>query len=186
MGNDPQKAAASAMSSAASAGKAGVNAAADFARSSAESGSRATSATMDAGLSAMSEMTRMFADFRLPGAPDMQALMAAHRRNLDTLAAANRVAMEGAQAIARRNMEIMQQSMAEMTETIQAMATPDNPQTKAARQAELVKRSYERAVANLREISDLIQKSNGEAVELLNRRFTEALDEVRALIHKPG
>ena len=41
----------------------------------------------------------------------MGRFVAANRRNIETLTAANRVAMEGAQAVARRNMEIMQQNL---------------------------------------------------------------------------
>ena len=144
-----------------------------------------TARTMtDMGASAMSEFTRMFADMKMPAMPDMDALMSAHRRNLETLSAANRVALEGAQAVARRNMEIMQQTMAELTDTMRSFAGVDNPSARAARQADLLKTAYERAVSNMQEVGDLIQKSSGEALGLLNHRFTEALDEVKALAAK--
>ena len=83
-------------------------------------------------------------------------------------------------------MEIMQQTMAEMTEAMREMASPESPQVKAARQAEMLKVAYERAVAHIRELADLIQRANGEAVEMLNRRFTEALDEVKRLAAQGG
>ena len=41
-------------------------------------------------------------------------------------------------------------------------------------------------MSNTRELSELIQRSNGEALELLNKRFTEAMDEVKALAEKAG
>ncbi len=41
-------------------------------------------------------------------------------------------------------------------------------------------------MANLQEIADLIQRSNSEAVGLLNKRFTEAMEEVKALMAKAG
>ncbi len=138
----------------------------------------------DMGANAMSEFTRMFADMKLPAMPDMEALMSAHRRNLETLSAANRVALEGAQAVARRNMEIMQQTMSELTDTMRSLTGADNPSARAARQADLLKAAYERAVSNMQEIGDLIQKSSGEALGLLNHRFAEALDEVKQLTAK--
>ena len=144
----------------------------------------ATRKMSEMGTSAMSEFTRMFADMKMPAMPDMDALMAAHRRNLETLSAANRVALEGAQAVARRNMEIMQQTMSELTDTMRSFAAAENPSTRAARQAEMLKGAYERAVANMQEIGELIQKSSGEALGLLNHRFTEALDEVKQLSAK--
>jgi phasin family protein len=134
-----------------------------------------------------SDVTRMFSDMRFPSMlPDAGVLMAAHRRNMDVLSQANRLALEGAQAVARRHMEIMQQTMTELTEHVRELATSDTPQHKAARQAELVKQSYERAVSNIRELSDLIQRSNGEAITLLNDRFKEAMDEIKVLLEKSG
>ena len=138
----------------------------------------------DMGASAMGEFTKMLASMKAPAMPDMEALMSAHRRNLETLSAANKVALEGAQAIARRNMEIMQQTMSELTEGMRHFGATETPQARAARQADMLKSAYERAVATMQEISGLIQKSNGEALGLLNNRFAEAIDEVKLLVSK--
>lgn len=133
------------------------------------------------------DFSRMFTDMRFPTMlPDTGVLMSAHRRNMDALSQANRLALEGAQAVARRHMEIMQQTMTELTEHVRELASTETPQAKAARQAELVKASYERAVANIKELSDLIQRSNGEALALLEHRFREAMDEIKTIIEKAG
>src|ERR1700749_1147594 len=130
------------------------------------------------------EFGKLFADMKLPAMPDMEAFVSASRRNMETLTAANRVALEGAQTVARRHMEIVQQSMAELTEAMRTMSSVEPPQAKAAKQAELLKQAYERAVAHMKELSDLITHSNAQAVKLLNNRFTEAMDEIRALADK--
>jgi len=126
----------------------------------------------------------MFRDMKLPAVPDMEALLATYRRNIEVLSAANRVALEGAQTVAQRHMEILQQTMAELSENMQALTAVDTPQAKAAKQAELLKRAYERAVANTKEMSDLIQHANSEALGLLNRRVMEAMDEIKTLMEK--
>ncbi len=137
--------------------------------------------------SVFGEMTKIFSDMRFPSfVPDSGALMAAHKRNMDALAAANRLAIEGAQAVARRNMEIMQTAMGELTAHLRELASAGSPKAKAARQAELIKQSYEHAVSNIRELSDLIQKSNEEALSLLNQRFRESMDEIKQLLEKSG
>ncbi len=144
---------------------------------------------MDAGMAKMAEFTKMFSDMKMPGMagmPDMDAFLSAHRRNMEVLTAANRVALEGAQAVARRHMEIMQQTMTEMTETMRDLSSPDSPSAKAAKQTELMKSSYEHAVAHMKELADLIQRANGEALEMLNHRFAEAMDEVKLLAAKTG
>lgn len=130
------------------------------------------------------DFTKLFADMKMPSTPDMGALMKAHQRNMETLTAANKMALEGAQAVAQRQGEIVKQSMAELTEAMTAMAGAGTPQEKAVKQAELLKHGYECGVANLRELGDLISKSNAEAIEVLNRRFAEAVEEVKALAVK--
>ena len=128
------------------------------------------------------EFQKMLSQMKLPGMPDTEALMRAHQRNMEALSAANRIALEGAQAVAKRHVEMMQQTMAELTETLKALASGGGPQDKAAKQAEMLKVAYERAVANTREVGDLIQRSNGEAMGALNHRVTEAIDELTQLI----
>jgi len=136
------------------------------------------------GAGSTGDFAKLFSEMKLPAMPDMEPFIAANRRNIETFTAANRVAMEGAQAIARRNMEIMQQSVAELTEGMKALATAEGPQAKAAKQAEMLKQAYEHAVANMQELRDLIQQSNAEALALINQRFVEAMDEVKALAEK--
>ena len=130
------------------------------------------------------DFTKFFTDMKLPALPDMEAFLSASRKNMETLSAANQVALDGAQAVARRHMEIVQSSMAEMTEAMKSLATADAPQAKAAKQAELLKQAYQHAVTHMKELSDLIQQSNAEALALLNKRFAEAMDEVKVLADK--
>src|SRR3954451_24860261 len=68
-------------------------------------GRRAT----EAGMARMAEFTRMLSDLKFATMPDMEAFLAAHRRNMEALSAANRIALEGAQTVAKRQMEILQQ-----------------------------------------------------------------------------
>ena len=142
------------------------------------------SQAMGQARTAAEDFSKMFTQMKMPSMPGMDEVMAAYKKNVEVMTAANRIALEGAQAVAKRHMEIMQQTMTEMTETMRSLTSPEAPQAKAAKQAELLKVAYERAVTNTKEMSDLIQRSNGEALGLLNTRFTEAMDEVRGLMAK--
>jgi phasin family protein len=131
------------------------------------------------------DFKKIFSDMKVPPMPDMEAVLSAHKRNLEALSEANRVALEGAQAVARRHMEIMQSTMAGLTDTLKSMAVNEAPASRAAKQAELLKQAYENAVSNTRELGDLIQKSNSEAMGKLNHRFSEAMTEMKTLFKKP-
>src|SRR5947209_12142182 len=139
----------------------------------------------EVGLSVADQLTKRIAEMQRV-MPDMEAMSTAHRRNMEALSAAYRASLEGAQAVARRNAEIMQQAVAEMEQAVRAVASAEAPKDKAAKQAELLKEAYQHAVANLKELGDLIQKSSAEAMGLLNRRFAEGMDEVKAMMEKSG
>ncbi len=130
------------------------------------------------------DITRMLSEMKMPAMPDVEALSEASRRNIKALTEANRVALEGAQAVARRHMEIMQQAVSDMSEGMKALTSAETPQAKAAKQTELVKQGYQRAVTNMQELGDLIQRSNSEALNLLSRRFAEAMDELKSMAEK--
>jgi phasin family protein len=137
----------------------------------------------EAGLSVADQLTKRIAEMQRV-MPDMEAMSTAHRRNMEALSAAYRASLEGAQAVARRNGEIMQQAMAEMEQAVRAVASAEAPKEKAAKQAELLKEAYQHAVGNMKELGDLIQKSSAEAIGVLNKRFAEGMDEVKAMMDK--
>ncbi len=130
------------------------------------------------------DFKKMFDDLKIPQVPDIEAVLGAHRRNLEALSEANRLALEGAQTVARRHMEIMQATMSGLTQTLREIATTDTPNERAAKNAALLKQAYENAVSNTRELGDLIQKSHTEAMDRLNQRFSEAMTEMRGVFKK--
>jgi len=127
---------------------------------------------------------KFMADLKIPSMPDVEAVLGTHKRNLEALTEANRLALEGAQVVARRHMEIMQSTMSELTETLKELTTTTNPTSRAAKHTELLRQAFETSVANSRELGDLIQKSNTEALGKLNARFSEAMLEMKTLFDK--
>jgi phasin family protein len=142
------------------------------------------STVMSHAKQAADEMNRMLQTMKMPPVPATNELMEAYKRNLEAMSAANRIALEGAQTVARRHMEIVQQTMAELSENLRAMAGIEAPGEKAAKQTELLKQAFEHAVSNTKELADMIQHANTEAVGLLNKRFAEAMDEAKTLIEQ--
>ena len=130
------------------------------------------------------DVSGFFANLKLPLMPDMAALMAAQQRNIEAMNQAYQVTQQSGQELTRRHMEIMQQTMVELRETMQSIASPETPQAKASKQAELLKNAYERAVTNMKEFSETIQHANAEALDVLNKRFVEAVNEVKTLADK--
>src|SRR5258708_3509528 len=83
------------------------------------------------------------ASIRFPFMFDMTALLAAQQRNMEAIVAAGRAVQEGVQAVAQRNVEIVQQMFDGISERLQAMDIPECPRDRAMRQTETTIKAYE-------------------------------------------
>lgn len=124
------------------------------------------------------DVSKYLGDFKVPGV-DVENIVANQRKNIEALTQANKLAFEGLQNVVKRQVEILRQAMDEVAQVSKEFAEPGNAQDKAAKQAEFAKEAFERALANGRELAEMIAKANSEAFDLLNKRFSQSLDEAR-------
>jgi len=129
------------------------------------------------------DFTKLTEQFKVPTV-DTEALLDSQRKNIEAFSVANRIAFEGAQAVTQRQVEILRQVMEESAAVVKQLTAAGKPEDKLADQAELLKHTYEQSVANFRELAEMGAKSNGEAVEVLSRRVTEGLDELKTALQK--
>ena len=121
---------------------------------------------------------KYFEQFKVP-AMDVDALVAAQKKNIEVLTAANKIMFEGARAVSARQVEILRQGMEEAVANVQALTAAGAPDKAIVKQAEIAKKSYEEGLANLQELAELASKSNTEAAELINGRVTESFEEMK-------
>ncbi len=131
----------------------------------------------------MEEFSKMLKQYNLPGV-DMDALMASQKKNMEALTQANRVALEGMQAVAKRQAEILQETMNEASKAVDVLSKAGSPTEVAAKQAELAKDAFERALSNMRELAEMVAKSNQEATSTINARISGTLDEIKDMALK--
>jgi phasin family protein len=124
----------------------------------------------------ITDFSKIMADYKIPGV-DWQEVIAAQQKNLQALAKANQVLVEGAQAVMRREIEILQKAMAELAEASRDMMQQGDPQAQASKR--LDKTSFEAAIQNMRELAEVAGKSNREALEVINQRALESFEEIR-------
>ncbi|MEQ8355148.1 MAG: phasin family protein [Kiloniellaceae bacterium] len=129
------------------------------------------------------DFTQAADQFKFPGL-DAQALVEYQKRNVEAFASANKIALEGAQAVIRRQAEILRQGVEEASKAFTEMNAAGTPQDKIVKQAELAKGAFEAALANLRELSEMASKSNGEAANLLSSRVSESFGEFTGEVKK--
>jgi phasin family protein len=129
------------------------------------------------------DFSKVMGDFKVPMF-DVEALVAAQRRNLEAFAAANQLALEGAQAVTRRQGELLRQSVNEVSGMFREMVSNASPEEKLAREAELAKVAFEKTVANVNEIADLVSKAQRDAASVISRRVVEGMEELKGFVSK--
>jgi phasin family protein len=126
------------------------------------------------------DVTKLMGDFKLPNV-DIDSVMAVGRRNIEALSEANKLAAEGFQAVARRQAEIVREAVTDFQSTVKDLLANRSAEGLPQRQAELAKKSFEAAVANARELAEITSKANAEVFEVINKRFVESIEEIKAL-----
>jgi len=129
------------------------------------------------------EFTKIAGQYKVP-AFDVDAVMASQRKNIEALTAANTAAAEGMQQIAARQAQILQENLDAATKAVTDLTKSGSPKDVASKQTDLFKQAFENALANMRELADMVAKSNTEAANVVNDRIKENLDEIKTLAEK--
>ena len=127
------------------------------------------------------DFSKLLENYKIPGV-DMDAFVAAQKKNLDAMTKANQTAFEGVQAISKRQMELMQTTMEDLQTLAKSAMEGGEPQEKVTKQAEAAKAALEAMIKNMREIAEMASKSNTEAFEHINKRLAELMEEVQGVV----
>jgi phasin family protein len=125
------------------------------------------------------DVTKIFADFRVRPL-DVEAVWAAQRRNIEAMSQANQAAVEGVNALARRQIELARETFEGFSTLLRDLAQPASPEERVAKNTEYVKQMIEKGVNHGREITTIATKASSDAAEILHRRASESLDEIRS------
>src|SRR5262245_43736822 len=125
------------------------------------------------------EFSRALAQVKMPGL-DTTALAEGGRRDIEALVAANRSLYEGLQALSRKQSEIRQQTI-ENFQDAAVGAVAGIGANDPVKQAELARKAFSQAITDMRELAEIAQKSQKEAVAGITERAKQRADEIRSL-----
>ncbi len=129
------------------------------------------------------DVTKVMADLRVPGV-DVDHLMKTSKKNIDAVNAANSLLVEGMKEIAKRQAEIVREAMEDAASASTEMMNQGSPEDKVAKQTELAKSAFEKALSNVKELAEMTAKSQSEAFDVINKRMSETMDEFKASLAK--
>src|SRR5881397_3560680 len=104
------------------------------------------------------DVTKIFADFRFRPF-DVEAAWTAQRRNIEALSQANRAAVDGVQAVARRHIELTRETFEGFSALMRDLASPVSPEARIAKNAEYMKQMLDKGISHGREIATIAAKA---------------------------
>jgi phasin family protein len=126
------------------------------------------------------EFTKILEQFKLPGV-DMGSVIEARRKDIEALTEANRIAFEGMQSLVQKQTEILRKTMEEMQEAAKQMAAGGRMPS-ISNQGEFAQQTLVKAFQNMRELAEVVQKSQTEALQTMNKRALQSMEELKKLM----
>jgi phasin family protein len=127
--------------------------------------------------------TKLGEQLKIPSI-DMTKIMEHHQKNLEAMTKSWQAMASGASEIASRQREIVQQAVQDVTAMVQEYKPGGSAQEIMAKQTEFAKKAMEAAIANTRDITELVQKSSAEAFKIVQDRMKESYEEIRSSVEK--
>jgi phasin family protein len=115
---------------------------------------------------------------------DMTKIMEHQQKNLEAMTKSWQAMAGGAQEIANKQREIFEAAVKDVTAMVQEYKPGGSPQDIMTKQAEFAKKAMEAAIANTRDIAELVQKSTAEAFKIVQDRMKESYEEIRTTVEK--
>ena len=127
------------------------------------------------------DVTKMIEQFKFPGL-DMAPIVESRRKDMEVIVQANKATFEAMQAVARKQTEVFTQAMQGIQDSAKALAAGGGVLMDPAKQAELMRTAYEKAMAEMKEIAEMTRKSQAAVMAGITMRATESLQEVKKLM----
>jgi phasin family protein len=115
---------------------------------------------------------------------DVTKIMEHHQKNIDAMGRSWQAVASGATAVANKQREIFEGAIRDISEIAKDYKPGGSPQEIFTKQAEFGKKTMEAAIANTRDIAELMQKSGTDALKIIHERMQQSYDEIRASMEK--
>ena len=119
--------------------------------------------------------------FKVPGV-DVNAIIESRRKDMDALIAANQATAAAMQQIAKKQTEILTQALQAAQEGAQKLAKGVGGAIDPMKQAELTRKAYEKALADMKEVGEIAQKAQTTAMSGITARAQQSVQEMTKLM----
>jgi phasin family protein len=129
------------------------------------------------------DFSKIAGEFKLP-VVNVETVVETNRKNFAALTTASTAAVESIKTIAQRQGDMVRAAMEDFSKYGSEVLGAASIEEKAAKQIDFAKKTYDLALANTKELTDLYTKGQTEAFQTLNARVAELTEEVKAAFAK--
>ncbi len=123
------------------------------------------------------DLAKLFEHFKVPGV-DVSAMVESGRKDMEALVEANKAAFQGVQALALKQKEMLAEAMRKIEE----YAKHAGASSASARQTEMARDAYHKVLADMKELAEIVRKSQAQAMTQVTDRAIEHLQELKRMI----
>ena len=117
-------------------------------------------------------------NLKIPGA-DVNAVVNYHRNNIQAMTEVAQVTSSGTQAMMAKQREVLEETLAEITDMIQDASKNTDPGQMMSNQMEFAKKSFDATIKNTTEMGEILRDTNMKSYEILKNRVQESIEEIR-------
>jgi phasin family protein len=136
--------------------------------------------TMDA-VTLLSEIKKLADYLKSPGA-DVRQAIEARQKDFETLIAATRTTLDGAQVLTAKQSELLRGTIDELSRVFQQVGKPGSAAGGAKVSAEVVQKTVHTALQSMSDLVDIATKSQAKAIDIVARRVHENVEEWMRLL----
>lgn len=120
--------------------------------------------------------------FEMPklAAVDADAMMATQRRNVEAMTSAGQILVDGMKTLAQRQVEIMQARMSAFGQKFETAVKAKEPGA-VQDGVDEAKQAYEQAVADTKELVEIVTKAQAEAMQVVNHCMLANFDDLKKM-----
>ena len=126
-------------------------------------------------------LSKLIEQFKLPGV-DMGSIVANRQKDIQALIDTNNAAHESFRQLAKKQADIYTQAMQSAQEGLQAMAK-NGMAVDPSKLNEFVLKAHEKAVAQMKELAQMTQQAQNDAMARITQRAHESMEELKKLLH---
>ncbi|MEM5329108.1 phasin family protein [Paraburkholderia sp. JHI2823] len=127
----------------------------------------------------LAEYTKAITRFKLPGI-DLAAILESGRKDIEALGLASSAALSGVQAIAQKQVAILQSAISGLQSLITKPAAQDA--APAANTGEVVQQAVKKSLADIQDLVDTAYRAQSDSVAVVTKRVAEHVEELKALV----